>query len=275
MWWSFRCHTENRRQIIDGHQSKLELIIKAKDKAFDQIHNLKIDLKPVREDLAHHDTTILKNRLTFATLCEHVDATRLDHIYILKKTEDHDLKLNTSGSLGSKPWALQSDTKKYPLLHSFEKNLIFQSYTIYCQLSIWKAIQLRTSNNFMVASTQVSWLYWHHIIVSHIMKIWHTILIMRTTLYLHTDIHNTKTGKVPLSSIVTLFYSISQNQLPFPKTRRHQYFFLHENSLSKCGFDLLLKIIIALSHQLGGDYKDLQAYIHSFVISDREPVDTH
>ena len=34
--------------------------------------------------------------------------------------EEHDTKLNGSGTISRKPWALQSDTAKYPILQTYE-----------------------------------------------------------------------------------------------------------------------------------------------------------
>ena len=62
-----------------------------------------------------------------AILRSHVDETRKDHRHILRKLETHDIKLNASGSLHKKPWALQSDTDKYPLLKAYENNSHFSN----------------------------------------------------------------------------------------------------------------------------------------------------
>lgn len=93
-------------------QDKIESMAVAKDKAFNMVRHLKVDLHIVKEDIALHNTTILKNKSTIATLREHVDAIRQDHSHILRRLKNHDLKLNASGSLGSSPWALQLDTEK-------------------------------------------------------------------------------------------------------------------------------------------------------------------
>ena len=34
--------------------------------------------------------------------------------------EEHDIKLNASGTISRKPWALQSDTAKFPILQTYE-----------------------------------------------------------------------------------------------------------------------------------------------------------
>lgn len=34
--------------------------------------------------------------------------------------EEHDIKLNTSGTISRKPWVLQLDTAKYPILQTYE-----------------------------------------------------------------------------------------------------------------------------------------------------------
>ena len=47
---------------------------------------------------------------------------------------------------------------------------------------------------------------------------------------------------------------------------------VQENSLQKDGFCLFFKITVALSPQLGGDYRDLQYYVESLSVSDGEHV---
>ena len=69
----------------------------------------------------------LNNKSNMAIIRSHVDETRKDHRQILRKLETHDIKLNASGSLNKKPWAIQSDTDKYPLLQAYEHNSQFSN----------------------------------------------------------------------------------------------------------------------------------------------------
>ena len=45
-----------------------------------------------------------------------------------------------------------------------------------------------------------------------------------------------------------------------------------ENSMVNCRFEMLFNIITHMSPQLGGQYRDTQAYVETLVISEGEPV---
>ena len=88
-----------QEELISAQQAKIDSLRISKDRAFDNIRDLKKDLRDIRKDIETHDTHILQNRSNMALLRSHVDEIRKDHRHILNKLETHDIKLNASGSL--------------------------------------------------------------------------------------------------------------------------------------------------------------------------------
>lgn len=120
--------------LVLQQETKIKSLIKAKNTAFDMIRGWKLDIQSVREEIEHHDTNTLKNRTSIATLQEHMDNIPKGHRAITNKLEIYDIKLNTSSTLNTKPWALQSDTDKYPLLHSYERASHFSK--LHCRINL-------------------------------------------------------------------------------------------------------------------------------------------
>ena len=72
---------------LDTMDKTMVKLVKAKDVAYEKIRDMKKQLQDIN-----------KNR------------------FLRKKMEEHDIKLNTRGTISRKPWVLQSDTVKYPIL---------------------------------------------------------------------------------------------------------------------------------------------------------------
>ena len=62
----------------------------------------------------------MKNREHIARLTDEVKVQISENRFLRKKMEEYDIKLNASGAMSCKPWALQSDTIKYPILQAYE-----------------------------------------------------------------------------------------------------------------------------------------------------------
>ena len=87
-------------------------IIKAKDIAYEKIRDMKQQLQDIEEEIKQHEKFILKNRNNIAQLTDNVKVQITENRYLRKKMEEHDITLNSNGTISRKPWALQYNTAK-------------------------------------------------------------------------------------------------------------------------------------------------------------------
>ena len=98
----------------------MEKVIKAKYVAYVKILNMKLQFEGIREEVEHHDKYILRNRNNIVQLTRNVRTQTTENKLLRKKTKEHEIKSNASGTISGKPYVLQSDTAKFPILHTFE-----------------------------------------------------------------------------------------------------------------------------------------------------------
>ena len=81
-------------------------LVNAKNIAYDKIRGMKQELEAIENDMKQHDKFILKNRENIAQLSDDVKVQIKENRYLRRKMEEHDIKLNASGTISRKPWAL-------------------------------------------------------------------------------------------------------------------------------------------------------------------------
>ena len=102
---------------MDGTMIKL---VKTKYIVYEKIRDMKKQLQDITNEIEQHDKYILKIRKNIARIADDVKVQLNESRFLRKKMEEHDIKLNASGTISRKPWALQSDTVKYPILQAYK-----------------------------------------------------------------------------------------------------------------------------------------------------------
>ena len=105
---------------LDTLDNSMAKLINDKNVAFEKIRDMKKQLLEIKEDIEQHDKFILRNRENISQLTDDVRVQISENRFLRKKMEEHDIKLNASGTISRKPWALQSDTAKYPILQTYK-----------------------------------------------------------------------------------------------------------------------------------------------------------
>ena len=119
---------------LDERMNKQDEIIvklkKDKDTAFDMIRDIKITASNLTDEIQEHASLILTNRNNITNLQQSVTTTNQEYKRLASIVETHSIKLNASNALPSnKPWMLQSDTQKYPILCAYQSNFNFAKYS--------------------------------------------------------------------------------------------------------------------------------------------------
>ena len=89
--------------IMDGTMIKL---VKATYIAYEKIRGMKQQLQDITNEIEQHDKYILKSRESIARISDDVKVQLNESRFLRKKMEEHDIKLNASGTISRKPWDL-------------------------------------------------------------------------------------------------------------------------------------------------------------------------
>ena len=113
---------------LNTQRNEISKLNKAKYAAFDMIRGIKIKMNEIVEEVEQHNSDILRNRNNIYILNQTMTSTKQEHRRILSKLESHDLKINASNALPSKPWMLLSDTDRYPILTIYQSSSKFSKF---------------------------------------------------------------------------------------------------------------------------------------------------
>ena len=248
-------------------------LVNAKNIAYDKIRGMKQELEAIENDMKQHDKFILKNRENIAQLSDDVKVQIKENRYLRRKMEEHDIKLNASGTISRKPWALQSDTAKYPILQTYESTSRYSRLAPMLDTIILKGdnvMEIRQFYNLINTAIMTS-------LAS--MKFLPDYDDLTTTFDYeshivppsnHTQFEDAQNAYKQYGRTLLLHLqkqtTIPSNSAPATAIKQQ------ENSMATCGFKMLFEIITSMSPQLGGQYRDLQQYVDTLVIADGEPV---
>ena len=81
---------------------------------------MKQQIQDIKEEIEQHAKFILRNRNNIVQLTNDVKVQISENKFLRKHMEEHDIQSNASGTISRKPWDLQLDTAKYPILQKYE-----------------------------------------------------------------------------------------------------------------------------------------------------------
>ena len=260
-------------ESLDKMEENMEKLIKAKDVAYEKMLNMKLQIESIREEVEQHDKYILRNRNNIVQLAENVRTQTTENKFLRKKMEEHDIKLNASGTISRKPWALQSDTAKFPILQTYESTSKFSRLAPMLEPIVLKGdnvMQIRQFynqiNTALMTSLASMKFYPEYDDLKPGFEHYNHVVPPKD----HTQYEDACNAHKQYGNVILLHLmkqtTIPSNLAPLTSVKQQ------ENSMETCGFEMLSKIIKAMSPQLGGQYRDLQEYVDTLNISEGEPV---
>ena len=258
---------------MQQYKDMMEKLNTAKDKAFDMIRDIHIEMDVVEERVEEQDRYILRNRESISVLTEHVQDKKREHKFILSKLETHDIKLNAANVLPSKPWVLQSDFDQYPILRLYQNQMLFNQLPTLLKTisltgdSITNVKQFYNNIN-MALMTSVSVMKffstYEYLTIQFDPK---THIVPPSNHPQHDDANN---AYIQYSHVMSLHLQeptiIQAAHAPRALVLRQ------EVTTEDNGFQAFFYIIKNLSPQLRGSYRDLQNFVNTLTIIEGEPV---
>ena len=266
-------------ETIEEHNDKIQHMTRMKDDAFQKIAEVRyliIELQEKTEkDQLENEKFLRMHKDKLNSLTQVMNDQSKSHRTILSKIQEHELKLNATGSLSmTSPFQIVVDSDKYPILKSATNHHSHFS-------SLPKTLMTIALKGDDISAVQ----HFYDTVNTAFM----TTLSSNTFLPDYVDLPMTFDFKNHLlpdpmhtkyNEALNIFKNMSrsllhhlQNQTTIPPQQAPRAaLILQENALEPCGFELMFSIIGKLSPQLGGHARDLEVYVNTLKVSDGEPV---